>query len=136
MKVDEEKTGNIGKIGTTGFKQFRVDPLQISEVVLPPNLIIAMISWNNTCRSVFESLYLLTDGGQYGILITGPQLCEFANISLPSVFTASSWLINKGWINKEKHLGAGQPNIFFINLEKLQNISGDILIIATESRDK
>ncbi|MFA5037945.1 MAG: hypothetical protein WC479_12310 [Candidatus Izemoplasmatales bacterium] len=113
-------------ISSIGFKQYRVDPIEVSEVTLPPKLLREMLEWKDTHKSVFETLMMLTNCGQYGILITGPELHEIAKVSVPAVFIAIRFLVDGGWITKEKNNTTGNPNIYFINTEKLSEFAGEM----------
>ena len=114
--------------GKYGFKKYGTDPVDATTINLPPKLIMNMNGWKDSARIVFETLLVLTNGGQQGILITGPQMSEVAELSVPSVFLALRFLLDNNWINKEKYPGYGNPNIIFINNEKIEEISGDISI--------
>jgi hypothetical protein len=71
---------------------------------------------------------LLTNSGQNGILITGPQLSKISKVSTPSVFNALRFLLQEGWILKEKYAAAGSPNIIFIDTDNIDKFSGDYII--------
>jgi hypothetical protein len=109
-----------------GFKEYSRDVITASAVSLPPKLIIMMNEWRDSYRSVFETLMLLTNGGQYGILITGPELHQVAKISIPTVFLAIRFLVAENWLIKEKNGTAGNPNIYFINVDKVRELAGEM----------
>jgi predicted transcriptional regulator len=115
-------------ISSIGFKQYKVDPIEISEITLPPKLMMMMLDWKDTYKSVFETLMMLTNGGQYGILITGPELHELAKVSVPAVFIAIRFLTEDGWITKEKNNTTGNPNIYFVKTEKIRELAGDMSV--------
>jgi predicted transcriptional regulator len=119
---------NESLISSLGFKQYKVDPIEVSEIVLSPKLIMAMLEWKDTHRSVFETLITLTNCGQYGILITGPELHELAKVSVPAVFISIRFLVENGWITKEKNNTTGNPNIYFVNTEKLSEMAGEMSV--------
>ncbi|MFA5154770.1 MAG: hypothetical protein WC554_19650 [Clostridia bacterium] len=115
-------------ISSIGFKQYKVDPIEISEITLPPKLMMMMLDWKDTYKSVFETLMMLTNGGQYGILITGPELHELAKVSVPAVFIAIRFLAEDGWITKEKNNTTGNPNIYFVMTEKIRELAGEMSV--------
>jgi predicted transcriptional regulator len=117
---------NESLIATIGFKQYKVDPIVVSEVTFPPKLLWIMLDWKDTYRSVFETLLTLTNGGEYGILITGPELHTLAKVSVPAIFISIRFLVEDGWITKEKNNTTGNPNIYFINTEKMKELAGEM----------
>jgi len=112
-------------IRSIGYKEFNVDPIEPSEITLSPKLIAEMNNWRDSERKVFETILSMTSCGQYGVLITGPELKNIANISLPAVFIAMGFLIKNNWIIREKHQGVGQPNIYYINCDKFKEFIGE-----------
>jgi len=115
---------NENWIERLGFRQYGIDTIVVSEVAFPPKLIMLMGEWRDSYRSVFETLMLITNGGQYGILITGPDLHKVAKISIPAVFLAVKFLVAQEWIIKEKNNTPGNPNIYFINTDKVKEFAG------------
>jgi predicted transcriptional regulator len=108
-----------------GFRQYGVDSIVASEVVFPPKLLLVMQEWRDSYRSVFETLMLITNCGQYGILITGPELHKVAKVSVPAVFIATKFLEEQQWVIKEKNNAPGNPNIYFVNTDKIKEYAGD-----------
>jgi predicted transcriptional regulator len=114
--------------GKYGFKKYDADPIKVTTINIPPKLIIEMNNWKDAARIVYETLLVLTNEGQQGILITGPQLSKVTVLSVPSVFNALRFLLDNEWIKKEKYPGYGNPNIIFVNNEQIEKVSGDLNI--------
>lgn len=111
-----------------GFRQYGVDSITATEVTFPPKLIRLMGEWRDSYRSIFESLMVITNCGQYGILITGPELHKFARVSIPAVFIAIKFLVSEEWVIKAKNNTPGNPNIYFINVDKIKEFSGEVKV--------
>ena len=125
MKIMNSEISLVEKVG---YVQYGIDHIPISEITMPPKVILEMNNWKDVERIVFETIMLLTNSGQNGILITGPQLSKISKVSTPSVFNALRFLLQEGWILKEKYAAAGSPNIIFIDTNNIDKFSGDYTI--------
>jgi hypothetical protein len=118
----------MNMIEQLGYQEYKRDSITMTSVNFPPKLMMLMNNWSDSSRSLFSTLMILTNGGQHGVLITGPELHKVANISVPSVFNALKFLTTENWIIKEKPGISGNPNVYFINVDKIRELAGDVEI--------
>ncbi len=74
-------------------------------------------------RTVFSTLYLLTNSGKRGVAIKITELQEETDLSQPAIYMALKWLIGSQWIIKKKlRTRTGERNVYFLNKEKLREV--------------
>jgi hypothetical protein len=108
-----------------GYKEYGIDPVKMNMVSLAPKFLTDLLKWKYAQRNIFLALLSLTNSGEYGILITGDDLSNISGISIPSFYAGIQDLILEGWVIRTHQRTVGNPNIYFINIDKMMKYAGE-----------
>lgn len=102
------------------FKVYGKDVIVVTDFYLPAFIKREMVQeWSPCSARVFETIAMLTNNGEYGVLIKGEELAEESSVGYSTLFQNLKFLIRKKYLLRRRHESAGRPSIFYVNKLKL-----------------